>query len=89
MPKIVTRLARQLAARGVKNATGMAFALMQKRGMMKGGKMTAKGMARNKMTPAMRAKDRAMKATGKKHKMSEYNYSSKTNRATLKTSKRK
>lgn len=60
----------------------MAAALLQKRGQMSGGKLTAKGKKRQAMGAAGRAKDRASKASGRK--TSEYNYSSKTNRATLK-----
>lgn len=83
MPAIENRLARQLASRGVKGARGMAIALLKKNGILnaKGG-LTAKGRVRNAMSPAARAKDRAAKASGKSP--SAYNYSSKTNRATLK-----
>lgn len=60
----------------------MAAALLQKRGQLSGGKLTAKGKKRQAMGASGRAKDRAAKASGRK--TSEYNYSSKTNRATLK-----
>lgn len=82
LPKLLQRLTRQLASKGVKGAKGMAAALLQKRGQMSGGKLTAKGKKRQALGAAGRAKDRAAKASGRK--TSEYNYSSKTNRATLK-----
>lgn len=82
LPKLLTRLTRQLAAKGVKGAKGMAAALLQKRGQMSGGKLTAKGKKRQAMGASGRAKDRAAKSSGRK--TSDYNYSSKTNRATLK-----
>ena len=45
-------------------------------------KPTSKGVARGKMTPGERAKDRASKASG--NPKSAYKYNSKTNRATKK-----
>lgn len=82
MPKLLQRLTRQLASKGVKGAKGMAAALLQKRGQMKGGKLTAEGKKRQALGASGRAKDRAAKASG--HKSSEFNYNKKTNRATLK-----
>lgn len=83
MPKLLTRLARQLASRGVKGAKGMAAALLKKRGQMtSAGKLTSKGKKRQAMGNDGRAKDRAAKSSGRSAK--DYNYNSKTNRATLK-----
>lgn len=83
MPKLLTRLTRQLASRGVKGAKGMAAALLKKRGQMDDkGNLTAKGKKRQAMGNDGRAKDRAAKRSGRSAK--DYNYNSKTNRATLK-----
>lgn len=83
MPKLLERLTRQLASRGVKGAKGMAAALLKKRGQMTSdGKLTAKGKKRQALGNDGRAKDRAAKKSGKS--ASSYNYNSKTNRATLK-----
>ncbi len=83
MPKLLERLKRQLAARGVKGAAGMAAALLKKRGQMDSkGNLTAKGKKRQAMGNDGRAKDRAAKRSGRSSK--DYNYNSKTNRATLK-----
>lgn len=83
MPKLLTRLTRQLASRGVKGAKGMAAALLKKRGQMDNkGNLTAKGKKRQAMGNDGRAKDRAAKRSGRSAK--DYNYNSKTNRATLK-----
>lgn len=60
----------------------MAAALLQKRGQLKGGKLTSKGKARQALGAAGRAKDRAAKTSGRK--TSDYKYNSKTNAATLK-----
>lgn len=49
---------------------------------MSGGKLTAKGKARQALGAAGRAKDRAAKESGRK--ASAYKYNAKTNRATLK-----
>ena len=76
------RLTRQLASRGVKNAKGMAIALLNKRGQMKGGKLTEKGKAREKLGAGGRAIDRAAKYSGRSR--SAFKYNSKTNRATVK-----
>lgn len=82
MPKLLSRLTRQLASKGVKGAKAMAAALLTKRGQMSGGKLTSKGKARQALGNDGRAKDRAAKRSGKS--ASSYNYNSKTNRATLK-----
>lgn len=88
MPKILKRLARQLAAKGVKNSYRMATGLMHKYGMMKRGsneELTAKGKRRNRMTPAQRAKDRAARRAHKSP--GKYQYNPRTNRATLRRRK--
>lgn len=82
MPNLLNRLTSQLAAKGVKGAKGMAAALLQKRGQMKGGKLTSAGKTRQAMGASGRAKDRAAKASGKNK--SAYKYNAKTNAATLK-----
>lgn len=62
---------------------GMAVALLKKRGHLDAdGDLTAKGRARDSMTAAERAKDRAAKKSGKKP--SDYQYNPRTNRAKLK-----
>lgn len=81
-PKMMLRMARQLRARGVKNAMRMAELKMEQFGLMKGGKLTPKGRKRNAMTPAQRAKSRASRKSGKK--VSSYKYNKRTNRARLK-----
>ena len=82
MSKLETRLTRQLASPGNKNAKGMAIAIMTKRGDLKDGKLTAKGEARQALGNAGRAKDRAAKASGRS--ASDFKYNPKTNAATLK-----
>jgi hypothetical protein len=86
MPAILERLVSQLRAKGKSKdaAFAIATAALQRSGNLKKGtnKATAKGTRRGKMTPSQRAKDRASRKS--KHKSSDYNYSSKTNRATLK-----
>lgn len=81
MPNLIKRLTSQLTAKHVKNASSVAAALLTKRGQMKGGKLTAKGKARQALGAAGRAKDRAAKTSGRK--ASDYKYNAKTNRATL------
>lgn len=85
MPKILERLVSQLKAKGkpTQAAYAIATSTLQKSGNLKKGSQqaTAKGKRRGEMTPAERAKDRATKLS--KHKKSEYKYSAKTNRATL------
>lgn len=82
MPALLSRLSRQLAARGVKGAKAMAAALLNKRGQMKGGKLTSKGKKRQALGNAGRAKARAAKYSG--GKSTDYKYNKKTNRATKK-----
>lgn len=85
MPPLAERLKRQLAAKGEKGekgekgAEGMAYGILNKRGDMKGSKLTAKGEARQHLGAAGRAKDRAAKANG--GKPSDYAYDKKTNHA--------
>jgi len=87
MPAILDRLVRQLKAKGFSagSARAIATSSLQKSGNLKKGtvKPTKKGLARGKMTPAARAKDRAAKYS-KGSKPSQYSYNPKTNRATLK-----
>jgi len=83
LPKLLERLKRQLASRGVKGAEGMAIALLKKRGQLdSSGKLTAKGKKRQALGNDGRAKDRAAKRGG--GKASDYKYNPKTNRATRK-----
>lgn len=82
MSNIKDRLTKQLAARGVKNAEGMAMALLTKRGQIAKGKLTKEGKKRQDLGNAGRAKDRAAKYA--KGKSSEYIYNKKTNMATKK-----
>lgn len=86
MPKILDRLVSQLKAKGKDESVAFAIATsqLQKSGNLKKGtqKPTAKGVVRGDMTPAQRAKDRAVKLS--KHKISDYKYTKSTNRATLK-----
>lgn len=83
LPKLLERLTRQLASKGVKGAKNMAAGLLKKRGQMSAdGKLTAKGKHRQALGNDGRAKDRAAKKSGKS--ASSYKYNSKTNRATLK-----
>jgi hypothetical protein len=86
MPKIVERLTRQLRGKGIKNAKSAAYAFLTRAGLLKGGKLTAKGKKRNSMTPGQRAKARASKASGRS--ASSYKYNKRTNRATLKRKRR-
>ncbi len=75
---MLDRLAAQVGNRD------MAIGILRDRGHMEkdSEKFTPSGEARNKMTAEERAKDRASKLSGKPS--SQYNYSLKTNRATLK-----
>lgn len=85
-PKILKRLIKQLEDKGMSEnrAVPIAVATLQRAGDLKKGTMnaTSKGISRGNMTPAERAKNRASKNSG--HKISEFKYNSKTNRATLK-----
>jgi hypothetical protein len=91
VPALVKRLTQQLADQGNANAESMAIAILKKRGhIVKDGddiKLTAAGKQRQDLGNAGRAKDRAEKYSGGKHKASEYSYDSLTNRATLKPKK--
>ena len=77
---LVKRLTRQLSARGVDNAKGTAVGLLEKRGHLKDGKLTAQGRERQNLGAAGRAKDRAAKYSGGDAK--DYDYNARTNRAT-------
>lgn len=85
MPAILERLVSQLQAKGKSKSSAFAIATaaLQRSGNLKKGtqEATSKGKKRGAMTPAQRAKDRASKRS--KHKSSDYNYSKKTNVATL------
>lgn len=87
MPAILERLVSQLKAKGYNDRAAHAIAVssLQKSGNLKPGteEATAKGERRGRMSPAERAKDRAIKASKKKRSTHDYNYNSKTNRATL------
>jgi len=76
---LVDRLTAQVGSRE------MAIGLLRKRGQMEEGseKLTPAGQARNSMTAAERAKDRAAKSSGSKP--TAYTYNPNTNRATLRT----
>lgn len=83
MSALVSRLTRQLAAKGIKGAKNMAMGLLKKYGSVNSkGKLTAKGKKRQSLGAAGRAKSRAAKYNG--GKTSDYKYNSKTNRATKK-----
>jgi len=83
---ILTRLTEQMRARGYAAGAARAIAVktLQRTGSLKKGstEMTTKGRERSAMGAAGRAKDREAKYSGRK--TSDYKYSSKTNRATLK-----
>lgn len=89
MPAILERLVSQLMAKGMPKSEAYAIATkqLQKAGDLKPGtaQATSKGNTRGAMGAAGRAKDRAAKAADRKP--SDYSYSSKTNRATLKGKK--
>ena len=86
MPKILERLVGQLQAKGKSKEAAYAIAVssLQKSGNLKKGstKPTSKGIKRGNMSAKERAIDRESKKSGRSK--SEYSYSSKTNRATLK-----
>lgn len=88
MPKILDRLVSQLRAKGKSKQAAFAIATssLQKAGDLKPGsrKATAKGLKRGSMSPSQRAKNRAAKYSKGKHKASQYNYDSGTNRSKLK-----
>ncbi len=70
--KLLERLTKQVGGN-----KGMAAGILNKRGHMKGSKLTAKGEERQALGNAGRAKDRAAKAGG--GKPSDYAYNAKTN----------
>jgi hypothetical protein len=93
MPAILNRLVSQLKAKGKSASAAYAIATsaLQKSGNLKKNstEATTKGKKRGAMTPSQRAKDRASKRSKQNrttgpHKPSDYNYSKKTNVATLK-----
>lgn len=90
-PKILTRLKGQLRAKGMSpgHAEAVATKKLQQSGNLKPGTQvaTTKGVKRGEMGAAGRAIDRAVTYSGNKHKPSDYSYSKKTNRATLKGGK--
>lgn len=85
--KIQQRLVSQLEAKGKPASAAYAISTkaLQRSGNLKAGstKPTAQGVARGNMTPAARAKSRAVKANG--GQASDYTYSARTNRATRNT----
>lgn len=85
-PKILLRLEKQLAGRGVDNASAVAREQLEKFGILVKGTdtLTPHGEKRNAMSPAERAKDRASRYSGRKHGAGEYQYDQKTNKARLK-----
>jgi len=85
-PAILNRLVGQLERKGMSKSKAHAVAIstLQKSGSLKKNtkKLTVKGKKRQKMGAEGRAKDRAASKSNKKK--SQYVYSKKTNRATLK-----
>ncbi len=88
MPAILERLVNQLQAKGYDKSAAYAIgtSALNKAGDLKGGKATKKGRKRGEMTPAQRAKDRAVKYRG--GQMSDYSYDSSTNMARKKKKKK-
>lgn len=86
MPKILDRLVSQLKAKGKSDgeARSIAISALRKSGNIKkdSTEATSKGIKRGNMSAKERAIDRESKYSG--HSKSDYSYSSKTNRATLK-----
>lgn len=86
MPEILDRLVSQLKKKGMPESKAFAVATssLQKAGDLKAGtrELTSKGMTRQKMGAAGRAKDRAAKASD--GKAADYKYNQMTNRATKK-----
>ena len=81
--KLETRLTRQLASKGEKDATGLARALLIKhRHISSDGSLTESGAERQALGASGRAKDRAAKRSGRS--VEDYKYDKKTNSATLK-----
>ena len=88
MPELLDRLIRQIQARGKKGpeARAIATAALQKQGSLRKGtqELTPKGKHRQALGNDGRAKERASRYSGGKHKPSAYSYNPKTNMATLK-----
>lgn len=82
-PKILKRLVSQLKANGMSDGAANATAIkkLQQSGNLKRGstEATSKGVKRGNMTPAERAKDRAVKKSG--GKSSDYKYNKYNNSA--------
>lgn len=78
---LVKRLSNQLRARGVKESKSVAIGLLEKRGHLKDGKLTAEGKKRESLGRAGRANDRAAKYSGKNP--SDFKYNPNTNRSTV------
>lgn len=91
MPAILDRLVKQLKAKGHddKSAHAIAVAALQRSGNLKRGseEATAKGLKRGRMSPSERAKDRAARRSGRS--THDYEYNSRTNRATLKRKRKR
>ena len=90
MPAILKRLVSQLMAKGKSESAAYAIATsaLKKSGNLDSkGRATNKGKRRGKMSPGQRAIDRASKKSGRPK--SDYKYNAKTNRATLKKSKKR
>ena len=88
MPAILDRLVQQLMDKGKIKSVAYAIAVstLKKSGNLDSkGNATEKGKRRGSMSPGERAIDRASKASGKPK--SDYKYTAKTNRATLKKRK--
>jgi hypothetical protein len=80
---LVARLTSQLTTRGVNDPHSEAIAILKARGHLdSAGNLTVAGLRRQNMGAEGRAKDRAAKASGRVP--SDFVYSKKTNRATLK-----
>jgi hypothetical protein len=88
MPKILDRLVTQLEAQGMppSKAYPIAIKKLQESGNLKPGTIqpTAQGIRRGNMTPAQRAKDRAIKKYKIPHNASEIIYRKSTNSVYLK-----
>jgi hypothetical protein len=81
--RLENRLIHQLASQGVADAKGLARSLLIERGDARAdGTLTAHGQERQALGKEGRAKDRAARASG--HRVSDYQYNARTNRATLK-----
>ena len=83
MGKLLDRLTSQLKSQGYENPRASAILFLRKQGSMKEDslELTNKGKARESMTAEERAIDRASKKSGRDPE--DYEYDSKTNRATL------